>query len=169
MLESSFAKHSLCLFFSVIILAAYNPAVAKTHPPMSSAQTSVQQCEPTPADYVGPYYESGAPVRSRVGKGYNLVGRIMSSTDCAPIVNAQIEFWLTNSSGTYDDDHRATVFSNGIGEYSFESNFPPGYYGRPPHIHIRISAEGFKTLATQHYPGRGDSTGRFDIVLVPKN
>jgi protocatechuate 3,4-dioxygenase beta subunit len=35
---------------------------------------------------------------------------------------------------------------------SIESNFPPGYSGRPPHIHIRISANGFRSLATQHYP-----------------
>ncbi len=116
---------------------------------------------------LGPYYESDAPLRSSVGKGYNLAGAVMSSTDCSPIANARIEFWLTNSAGSYDDDHRATIFSDGTGEFSFESNFPPGYSGRPPHIHIRISAEGFKTLATQHYPDDVQTAGEFDIVLVP--
>ena len=152
---------------TIILLVAYSPIVAKTHPPMTSPQISVTKCEPTPADYLGPYYESDAPVRSSVGKGYNLEGVIMSSTDCSPIANARIEFWLTSPAGSYDDDHRATLFSDGTGGYSFESNLPPDYSGRPPHIHIRISAEGFKTLATQHYPADGQTTGKFDIVLIP--
>jgi protocatechuate 3,4-dioxygenase beta subunit len=160
-------KLNLCTACTIILLVAYSPTVAKTHLPMTSTQISVKKCEPTPRDYLGPYYESDAPVRSRVGKGYNLVGEVMSAIDCSPISNARIEFWLTNPAGSYDDDHRATIFSEGTGEYSFESNFPPGYSGRPPHIHIRISAEGFKTLATQHYPADGQATGEFDIVLVP--
>ena len=134
---------------------------------MSSTQASVDKCEPTRTDYLGPFYKPDAPVRAAVGKGYILAGNIMSSTNCAPVSNARIEFWLANAAGSYDDAHRATIFSKGGGEYRFESNFPPGYYGRPPHIHIRISAEGYKTLVTQHYPARGESTGKFDIVLVP--
>ncbi len=136
---------------------------------MYSAQTSDRTCDPTPTDYLGPFYKSGAPVRSSVGKGYILEGVVLSTTDCSPIARARIELWLTNPAGTYDDAHRATIFSEETGGYSFESNFPPGYYGRPPHIHIRISAAGFKTLATQHYPTRGKTTGKFDIVLVPLN
>ena len=160
-------KLSLSLTFAFALLFAYNPLAAKTHRPMSSTHTPSRDCEPTPADFMGPFYKPDAPVRSTVGKGYILAGRIMSSTNCSSISNAQIEFWLTNSTGSYDDAHRATMFTDGGGEYRFESNFPPGYYGRPPHIHIRISAEGYKTLATQHYPSRGESSGRFDIVLVP--
>jgi protocatechuate 3,4-dioxygenase beta subunit len=158
---------SICMACTIILPGAYSPIAAKTHPPMTSMQTFIKKCEPTPADFLGPYYESGAPVRSIVGKGYNLEGVVMSTIGCSPIANARIELWLTNSAGSYDDDHRATIFSDGTGEYSFESNFPPGYSGRPPHIHIRISAEGFKTLATQHYPTDGQTTGKFDIVLVP--
>jgi protocatechuate 3,4-dioxygenase beta subunit len=160
-------KLNLYMTCTIILLSAHSPIVAKTHPPMISTQISVKKCEPTPADYLGPYYEADAPVRSSVGKGYNLKGVIISSTDCSRIANARIEFWLTNPAGSYDDDHRATIFSDGTGEYSFESNIPPGYSGRPPHIHIRISAEGFKTLATQHYPARGQITGKFDIILIP--
>jgi protocatechuate 3,4-dioxygenase beta subunit len=78
----------------------------------------------------------------------------------------RIELWLTGPDGSYDDDHRATLFSNDNGEYRFESNFPPGYSGRPPHIHMRLSAEGFETLATQYYPVKGQIIAKFDIVLV---
>ena len=150
---------------TIILLVAYSPIMAKTHAPMAGTQISVKKCDPTPVDYLGPYYEPDAPVRSRVGKGYNLRGVVISSTDCSPIANARIEFWLTNPAGSYDDDHRATIFSDGTGEYSFESNFPPGYSGRPPHIRIRISAEGFKTLATQHYPAQTFFT-HFDYRII---
>lgn len=151
----------------IIVLGSHSPIVAKAQSPMASTPTTQKKCEPTPADFLGPYYEPDAPVRSRVGKGYKLEGVVMSSTDCSPIANARIEFWLTNPAGSYDDDHRATIFSDDTGAYSFESNLPPDYSGRPPHIHIRIRAEGFKTLATQHYPAEGQVTDKFDIVLVP--
>jgi protocatechuate 3,4-dioxygenase beta subunit len=160
-------KLNLCMTCTIILLSAHSPIAAKTHLPMTNTRTSVEKCEPTPTDYLGPFYEADAPVRSSVGKGYNLAGAVMSTIGCSPIANARIEFWLTNPAGSYDDDHRATIFSDGTGEYSFESNIPPDYSGRPPHIHIRISAEGFKTLATQHYPNDGQTTGIFDIILIP--
>ena len=102
-----------------------------------------------------------------MGEGYVLTGIVRSSRDCSPIAGARIEFWLTGPHGQYDDDHRATVFSNEQGTYRFQSNHPPGYYGRPPHIHIRVSAERFRTLVTQHYPERDTQSGVFDLVLVP--
>jgi protocatechuate 3,4-dioxygenase beta subunit len=161
------SKFVLSLVCALALLNASNTAAAKTHSPEGSTQASAVGCEPTPADYLGPYYKSDAPLRSSVGKGYILEGAVLSSTDCAPIANARIEFWLTNPEGSYDDDHRATMFSGDTGEYRFESNLPEAYYSRPPHIHIRISAEGFKTLVTQHYTTRGQIRGEFDIVLVP--
>ncbi len=69
--------------------------------------------------------------------------------------------------GQYDDEHRATVFSGNAGSYQFESNFPPSYSGRPPHIHVRVSAEGYGTLVTQHYPVQGQTEATFDLVLIP--
>ena len=167
MVSSTFTRRILGLLYAIILLSTFSPIAAKTHLPVSGTQVSFKQCEPTAADYLGPYYEPDAPLRSSVGKGYKLEGYVVSSADCTPIQNARIELWLTNPAGSYDDNHRATTFSDDAGAYSFESNFPPGYYGRPPHIHIRISVEGYETLATQHYPTRGDSTGRFDIVLMP--
>jgi protocatechuate 3,4-dioxygenase beta subunit len=91
----------------------------------------------------------------------------MSSTDCTPIANVRIELWLAAPDGAYDDDHRATIFTDESGGYRFESNFPRGYYGRPPHIHMWIQAAGFKILATQHYPAGSQTAGEFNIVLVP--
>ena len=125
------------------------------------------ECEPTKQDALGPFYKSNAPVRSSVGHGYVLSGQVKSSRDCSPIAGARIEFWLAGLNGKYDDDHRATVFAGKEGLYRFESNFPPSYFGRPPHIHIRVSAQGYRALVTQHYPNPGQTEGTFDLVLIP--
>ena len=76
---------------------------------------------------------------------------------------------MANPDGEYDDQHRATVISDDAGAYRFESHRPPDYGFRPPHIHFRVTAEGFKTLVTQHYPETGTSQARFDIVLLPQD
>ena len=125
------------------------------------------RCHPTPPDIKGPFYKPGAPLRSLVGKGYVLTGTVKSARDCAPIPKANIELWLTNPEGDYDDSHRATVISDDAGSYRFESNPPLDYGFRPPHIHLRITAEGFKPLVTQHYPEEGRASAEFDLVLIP--
>lgn len=127
-----------------------------------------KKCKPTEPDALGPFYKPNAPIRSSVGKGYILSGVVKSSADCSPIANAKIEFWLAGPDGKYDDDLRATVFSGKEGIYRFESNIPKSYSGRPPHIHILISAKGYKSLVTQHYPVEGSNQGSFDLVLVPE-
>ena len=124
-------------------------------------------CHPTPEDALGPFYKPNAPMRSSIGQGYVLTGTVRSSKDCSAIEGARIEFWLADPNGRYDDDHRATLLSGKSGLYRFESNFPPPYSGRPSHVHIRVSAQGYKTLVTQHYPGRGRTEGEFDLVLIP--
>ena len=125
------------------------------------------RCPPTPAGPLGPFYEPGAPERSKVGEGYLLTGTVQSSEDCRPISEAQLEFWLAGPNGQYDEAHRATVFSDAAGRYTFECNFPPQYSVRPPHIHLRVTARGFRTLVTQHYPVAGQTEGNFDLVLEP--
>jgi len=125
-----------------------------------------QQCAPTAPDMLGPFYKAGAPERSQVGTGYVLSGVVRSSADCAPVAGAMIEFWLTGPDGKYGDDYRATMYSGKDGTYRFESNPPLPYFGRPPHIHVRVNAKGFRTLVTQHYPKEGTGKASFDLVLV---
>jgi len=124
-------------------------------------------CVPTIEDQLGPFYKPNAPMRSSVGKGYVLQGIVRSSKDCGPLPGASIELWLAGPDGGYDDAHRATIVADKSGSYRFESNVPLAYYGRPPHVHLRVSAKGFVTLVTQHYPIAGKSDAVFDIVLVP--
>ena len=126
-----------------------------------------RECPPTPPDALGPFYEPNAPVRTSVGEGYRLAGTVRAAGDCRRLPGARVEFWLVNEDGEYDDDHRATVPVGPDGTYRFESNRPVGYGGRPPHVHIRVAARGFRPLVTQHYP-RGDQDGAsLDLVLRP--
>jgi protocatechuate 3,4-dioxygenase beta subunit len=133
----------------------------------SARGTERVRCTPTRADALGPFYVPGAPVRSRVGSGYVLTGTVKSAANCRPIARARIEFWLANPKGEYDAEHRATVRASRSGRYRFESNRPVPYSGRPPHIHVRVTARGFGTLVTQHYPRAGQSRAVFDLVLRP--
>jgi protocatechuate 3,4-dioxygenase beta subunit len=123
-------------------------------------------CRATSPDSLGPFYEPGAPVRAKVGTGYVLTGRVLRAGRCTVIPRARIEVWLANADGEYDDAHRATLFATRRGTYRFESNKPPAYSTRPPHIHVRVSARGYRTLVTQHYPREGATRAVFNLVLV---
>jgi protocatechuate 3,4-dioxygenase beta subunit len=129
-----------------------------------AGSTGASRCVPTQADQLGPFYEPGAPVRSKVGSGYVLRGRVLTTT-CRPIARVRVELWLVNPQGEYDDAHRATLFARRDGSYRFESNRPIGYSGRPAHIHVRVSARGYRTLVTQHYPRAGRTSAVVNLVL----
>jgi protocatechuate 3,4-dioxygenase beta subunit len=132
---------------------------------LASGPPAAAVCRPTPPDALGPFYEPGAPVRTKVGTGYVLRGRVLAARTCRAIPRARIEFWLVNPRGSYDDAHRATVIAGRRGGYRFESNRPVAYESRPPHIHIRLSARGFRTLVTQHYPRAGTTGAMLNLVL----
>lgn len=125
-------------------------------------------CPPTKPDMLGPFYVPDAPVRKSVGQGYLLKGAVKSTRGCTSVAGAKVEFWLTGPQGDYDDDHRAVVYADDGGLYQFESNPPQAYFGRPPHIHIRVSAPGFRPLVTQHYPEAGKNEAWFDLILIPE-
>jgi protocatechuate 3,4-dioxygenase beta subunit len=161
-----FASNSLFLIACLGLIAAAGCSAAQTQESGAKAVSSTA-CAPTAPDGLGPFYTPNAPVRSSVGKGYSLSGVVRSSEGCSPISGARIEFWLAGPDGKYDDDHRATVLSGEAGRYEFESNSPPAYGRRPPHIHVRVTAAGHETLVTQHYPAEGQRAATFDLVLVP--
>jgi protocatechuate 3,4-dioxygenase beta subunit len=145
-------------------------AKSSKSPPTQTAESHAAgehaNCRPTQPDMLGPFYEPDAPVRTSIGSGYVLSGAVLAADDCKPIRNARIEFWLANPRGEYDDAHRATVFAGERGEYRFESNVPVSYGGRPPHIHVRVTAPGFEELVTQHYPEPDQTKANFNLVLV---
>jgi phosphohistidine phosphatase SixA len=145
--------------------AAQTPSVSAPTPQPGSSDAV---CEPTPADDLGQFYTANAPLRTRVGRGYVLSGVVRSVANCAPIPNARIEFWLAGPDGTFDDDHRATVIADASGAYRFESNVPPAYDDKLPHIFMRVTAAEHQTLITRHYPIVNQTEGTFDLNLLPE-
>ena len=134
----------------------------------TSENSMAVTCSPTPWDEIGPFYRPNAPERTRIGTGYLLSGTVRSASDCRPLHNVRIEIWQVGPDGTYDDAHRATLFSDHAGRYRLETSYPPPYGPRPSHIHILVDAKGFEGLITQHYPKKGKKRATFDLVLEPE-
>ena len=143
------------LFMLLFLITIREPALAVS-------------CSPTPWDEIGPFYRPNAPERSSIGKGYLLSGTVRSASDCRPLHNVRIEIWQVGPDGTYDDAHRATLFSDHAGRYRLQTSKPPPYGPRPSHIHILVDAKGFEGLITQHYPKKGKKGATFDLVLEPE-
>jgi DNA-binding beta-propeller fold protein YncE len=101
-----------------------------------------------------------APERQGVGKGLVLTGRVLSSRDCSPIAGVKLEM-RPEMNNDHPTAQRATLYTDVSGRYRFESNFPE-------HIHMRVSAHGFKAIiANGYHTTPGKSIDSFDIVLVP--
>ena len=115
---------------------------------------------------LGPFYTPNAPERSRTGQGLIVAGRVLSAPACVPLPGARLEWWSANGRGDYDDEHRATQVTDSAGRYRYETDFPGKYPGRPLHLHLRVSAPGYRTLVTQVYPNPGDTTLDVDVVLA---
>jgi len=138
---------------------AITPTTGPTTSP--SKPLSTRRCEPTNDDGVSPSYQPNTPVRSVVGHGHVLSGTVQSSDDCMPIANAKLELWPEENNQGHPDSSRATLFSDQDGHYRFECNLPD-------HIHMRISAPGYRTIGVNSYHPNGQAAGTFDIVLVPE-
>lgn len=131
-----------------------------------AAPAAGADCPPTRPDMLGPFYEAGAPERDRTGQGLVVQGVVRSVAGCAPLAGARIEWWSAGPRGEYDAAHRATQLSGADGAYRYETDPPPAYGGRPPHLHVRVSAPAHRTLVTQVYPRPGQREIAFDLVLA---
>jgi len=154
----------------ILLLMLYSCAPATQQPiqetetpasiPPTETVLAPQSCTPTLDDGVSPSYIPDTPIRNVVGQGHVLTGTVRSSVDCLPISNAKLEFWTEEQGLDHPEASRATFFTDENGQYRFECNLPE-------HIHMRISADGFRTIGVNSYHPEGASTGTFDIVLRP--
>ena len=127
----------------------------------SGVVTPAYSCKPTRDNGVSPSYRPNAPERTIVGQGHVVTGLVLSSVNCQPIINAKLEFWSEEGDLGHPDSSRATFFTDENGRYRFECNLPE-------HIHMRISASGYRTIGVNSYHPEGRAEGTLDIVLVPE-
>ena len=128
--------------------------------PANFVPETKRSCNPTLDDGVSPSYIPNAPERTIVGQGLVVTGVVLSNETCKPIANAKLEFWPEEEGLGHPDSSRATFFTDQNGQYRFECN-------PPDHIHMRISAPGFRTIGINSYHPNGQAEGIFDIVLEP--
>lgn len=136
--------------------------------PLPGASVAQPGCAPTRPDGLGPFYQANAPARDRTGQGFIISGTVRSARDCAPLSGARIEWWSADSRGEYDDAHRATQQADATGHFQYETDSPGRYPGRPPHVHVRVTAPGHRLLVTQVYPQPAQTTLAVDLILVPE-
>src|SRR5262245_63941547 len=97
-------------------------------------------CAPTKPDMLGPMYVGGAPERDGTGQGFVVTGTVRSARGCGALSGARIEWWSVNPRGEYDDAHRAIQVVGADGRYRYETDVPVVYPGRPPHLHVKVTA-----------------------------
>jgi len=123
-------------------------------------------CAPTKPDMLGPFYKPDAPERAVTGQGLVVRGTVRSARGCVPLSGARVEWWSADGRGEYHDELRATQRTGAAGAFTYETVAPGRYPGRPPHLHVKISAAGHRTLVTQLYPHDGQRALATDFVLV---
>ena len=95
-----------------------------------------------------------------------LTGRVLRYPDCTPLRGASVELWQESPNGRYDRRGHAVIVTGRAGTFRFEGPVPPSSFGRPPHIHVRVTAAGYEEVVTTYVLGRGERQGRITIVLV---
>ena len=109
--------------------------------------------------------------KSEVAKGQKIyIKGIVTDQNCAPVENALVEIWQACESGRYDhpgDSNNSAPLDPNFqywgqmatkvdGSYIFKTVIPGSYAAsaswiRPPHIHYKVSAKGYRELITQMY------------------
>jgi protocatechuate 3,4-dioxygenase beta subunit len=123
----------------------------------------LRSCHETSSDAEGPYFEEGAPIRTRIarlsepGERLILSGTLAATSGCAPLSDHVIDVWQADQQGNYSSSRlRGKIVTAADGSYSFET-IVPGRYAengefRPAHIHLKVtSPTGRELLTTQLY------------------
>jgi hypothetical protein len=134
----------------------------------ASAFAGTGACKPTLSDGFGPWSQgaSGAPPRRSVfGSGFTLSGKVLRDGDCKPVKGAVVEVWQETPGLGYVRRGRASVLTDSAGAFRIVGPIPAGESGRPPHIHIRVTAGSFDEVAVTRFVLEGSRRARVTIVL----
>jgi protocatechuate 3,4-dioxygenase beta subunit len=136
--------------------------VAPVRAEQSAAAPVATSCVLTPVTDEGPYYFDPKLIRSDIsehqpGIPLTLDLRVVTVGSCAPIRNARVDVWHSNSHGIYSGYEgqrgvgsapaqsatgkaflRGTQLSDKDGRAQFRTIYPSWYYGRTPHIHFKV-------------------------------
>lgn len=129
------------------------------------------------------------------GKITKMHGKVIDCTTGKPIVNAIVDIWQASANGKYDfqdpdnqsdNNLRGKFRTDAEGNYHYYCYHPTAYSlptdgpagvllnlldrhpMRPAHIHLMVSADGFKPVTTQLYP-RDDPWVTSDTVFSVKD
>jgi protocatechuate 3,4-dioxygenase beta subunit len=144
------------------------PASAEVVPAPSA------DCTPgalTPAQTEGPYYSQNPPENADLfeegmaGTRVIVTGYVFDQA-CDPIPGARVDFWQADAAGQYDNQGytlRGYQLTNAEGRYTLTTVIPGEYPGRPPHIHVKVTPPGGRTLTSQLYfpDAAGNTADRF--------
>jgi protocatechuate 3,4-dioxygenase beta subunit len=135
-------------------------------------------CTVVPTETSGPYPilsgQLAATLRtdireSEAGQLHKIKLKILGSTNCEPIANAEVDIWHCNAYGNYSgyttNGHSGTTNSAGQtwlrgramtdanGEVEFTTIFPGWYSGRLCHVHFEVKINGTSVKISQFtYP-----------------
>lgn len=135
-----------------------------------------QSLIPTPSQILGPYYplspDASADndllrfpntLKSAQGESMYVEGQVLS-LDGHPIDKTLIEDWQCDANGIYSHpeapDHQKVdphfkgygrFVTSSDGRYSLHALRPVKYSGRAPHLHLKITVDGYVPLITQMY------------------
>ncbi len=109
---------------------------------------------------------AGSSVRAK-GQVVYVKGKVVDQ-HCNPIQNANVELWQACASGRYNSrkdpntsapldpnfKYWAEAFTKEDGTFMFKTIIPGAYpadhdWTRPPHLHFKVSALGYRELVTQ--------------------
>ena len=146
---------------------------------------------PTPAQTEGPFYPTTLPadrdadlvqVAGRAERAQGTVlyfdGRVVAR-DGRPVAGARVELWQADRFGRYhhagddgtprDDNFQGygVATTDAEGRFAFRTIRPVAYGGRPPHLHLKISAAGSPALTTQIYIAGDRTDGDFVLAQSP--
>jgi protocatechuate 3,4-dioxygenase beta subunit len=128
-------------------------------------QSYLKHLPPTPSDILGPFYLAGATIKSdgflTDKKQCNLVISGFACNQDGERINAVLDIWQADANGVYDERGfklRGKIVCWIATGYRFETLVPGDYQiaDNPPdfrcaHIHVIVTAEGYKPLTTQLY------------------